>query len=102
MSPNALEKVRLDILDDLSSCLRSCHDGHTTGIAAFGVSTPSELALRLAGALYVLTRLHEVDDRGRCLVCRPDTLHTPSSPALANAHGTVSADQGRCVLRHRR
>jgi hypothetical protein len=71
MNANILEKVRLDILDDLSSWLRGCYRGTTTGSATFGTTDPHELELRFVGTLLILARLHELDDRGRCRLCRP-------------------------------
>jgi hypothetical protein len=63
MSGNTLEKIRSDILDDLSSWLHGCYQGSPTG-------PQGEPQLRFGAALYVLVRLHRIDARGRCRLCR--------------------------------
>jgi len=71
MVDSTLPKVRLDVLDDLYSWLRGSYQGTTTRLTTFSTTDHNELQLRLAGALLVLVRLHQVDDLGRCRLCRP-------------------------------
>jgi hypothetical protein len=71
MDSHGLEQIRLDIVDDLSSLLRAAYQGTAAGFATFGTTDRNEIRVRLAGALLVLERLHQVDDLGRCRLCRP-------------------------------
>jgi hypothetical protein len=68
MSGSTLETIRSEIIDDLSSWLRSRYHGAPTGSA--GTADQGDLQLRLGAALYVLVRLHRIDYRGRCRLCR--------------------------------